>query len=47
MPKPLLFLLYYLVVTPVGIVMRMTRDPLARHKDPRARSYWTPVAGRE
>ncbi|MBB5120587.1 hypothetical protein [Streptomyces eurocidicus] len=47
MPKPLLFAVYYLVVTPVGLVSRRLRDPLARRWDPRARTYWIPVAGHD
>ncbi|GGO05652.1 hypothetical protein GCM10010116_11090 [Microbispora rosea subsp. aerata] len=38
----LLFLLYYLVVTPAGLVARLVRDPLARRKDPDAATYWIP-----
>jgi multisubunit Na+/H+ antiporter MnhG subunit len=38
-----LALLYFLVLTPVGLTMRMFRyDPLARKFDPKAQSYWTP-----
>jgi len=36
-----LAILYYLVVTPVGLVMRLTgRDVLGRSRDPSAPSYW-------
>lgn len=35
--------LYYLVITPVGLVMRLCgRDPLQRRFDPAAKSYWRP-----
>jgi len=34
---------YYLVLTPLGIVMRTVRqDPLGQKIDKAARSYWTP-----
>jgi hypothetical protein len=36
----LLFLAYYLVLTPVGLVLRLIRDPLTRRPDRRAASYW-------
>ena len=33
---------YFLVVTPMGLVMRLLgRDPLSRAFDPGAKSYWT------
>jgi hypothetical protein len=38
-----LALLYFLVLTPVGLTMRLFgHDPLARKFDPRARTYWVP-----
>lgn len=38
-----LALLYFLVLTPVGMTMRVFRyDPLARKFDPKARTYWAP-----
>jgi hypothetical protein len=34
-------LIYYLVFTPVGLIMRLFRyDPLARRFEPQASSYW-------
>jgi hypothetical protein len=33
--------LFYLVVTPVAVVMRLFRDPLQRSFEPGASSYWT------
>lgn len=34
---------YYLVLTPIGIIMRGTRnDPMARKFERRTRSYWVP-----
>jgi hypothetical protein len=34
--------LFYLVVTPVGLLVRLTgTDPLNRRADPRSTSYWT------
>jgi hypothetical protein len=35
-----LFLLYYLVLTPIGLVSRVVRDPLARRWSRHAASYW-------
>ena len=38
-----LLIVYYLVLTPLGLIMRLFRyDPLARRFDPAAGSYWTP-----
>lgn len=38
----LLAVIYYLIVTPIGLVMRLFgRDPLLRKFDPSARTYWT------
>ena len=40
----LLALFYYLVVTPIGLVMRLLgRDPMTRKFDPAAASYWRDV----
>ncbi|GLU49804.1 hypothetical protein [Nocardiopsis ansamitocini] len=36
----LLFLSYYLVVTPVGLLSRLVRDPLSRRANPNATTYW-------
>ncbi|WP_155070816.1 hypothetical protein [Streptomyces taklimakanensis] len=36
----LLAIVYYLVVTPVGLLARVVRDPLARGWDRGARTYW-------
>lgn len=34
---------FYLVVTPIGVVMRLLgRDPLQRRFDPSANTYWVP-----
>jgi hypothetical protein len=36
-----LLVLYFVVVTPIGLVMRVIRyDPMARRLDPDAPSYW-------
>ncbi|RKT19814.1 hypothetical protein BX285_4284 [Streptomyces sp. 1114.5] len=43
MRRLLLFVVYFLVVTPVGLVGRLVRDPLRRSRGPRVRSYWTPL----
>jgi hypothetical protein len=38
-----LAVVYYLIVTPIGLVMRlMGRDPMQRRFDPGATTYWTP-----
>jgi len=38
-----LALVYYLVLTPIGLAMRLFgRDPLSRRFDPRASSHWIP-----
>ncbi|MFJ7128035.1 hypothetical protein [Streptomyces sp. NPDC098101] len=36
----LLAIVYYLVVTPIGLLARAVRDPLTRAVDPEAASYW-------
>ena len=36
----LLALVYYLVVTPIGLLTRAIKDPLSRGWDPVAASYW-------
>ena len=39
----LLAAIYYLVLTPIGLVMRLAgRDAMRRRFDPAAESYWTP-----
>jgi hypothetical protein len=39
----LLSLFYYLVITPVGFVRRLTgNDPLPKKPDPGASTYWIP-----
>lgn len=35
-----LALIYYLLITPVGVVSRVVYDPLHRRWRPRAESYW-------
>ena len=35
-----LFIIYWLLVTPVGLVLRLTRDPLHRRWDRSASTYW-------
>ncbi|NGO77800.1 hypothetical protein G6045_19365 [Streptomyces sp. YC504] len=42
----LLAVVYYLVVTPIGLLARATRDPLTRSWDPKAESYWVTPAPR-
>ena len=36
----ILTILYYLVLTPIGMVLRFFRDPLNRKLDPKAESDW-------
>lgn len=43
MLRTLLFLLYLLVFTPIGLVSRLVRDPLRRKWDSRAQTYWVLV----
>ena len=39
----ILAIVYYLVFTPIGLVMRLCGyDPMQRRFDPQARSYWSP-----
>ena len=39
----MLGVLFYLVITPVGLVMRLFgRDPLCRTLEPAAKTYWVP-----
>ena len=33
---------FYLVITPIGLVMRLFRDPMHRKPDPKLATYWTP-----
>lgn len=37
----LLAVVYYLVVTPIGLLSRVVRDPLARGWHRKAESYWS------
>ena len=42
----LLAVVYYLVLTPTGLLMRaFGHDPMGRRFDPRAASYWVPRKG--
>ncbi|WP_196942763.1 hypothetical protein [Streptomyces sclerotialus] len=42
----LLFLLYYLVVTPAGLLVRVFHDPLHRARQPHRNTYWIPSTER-
>ncbi|NLU67794.1 hypothetical protein [Streptomyces sp. HNM0574] len=42
MRTALLAVVYAVVVTPVGLVSRLVRDPLARKWDRNAGTYWVP-----
>jgi hypothetical protein len=35
-----LFLVYFLIATPVGLVSRLVHDPLSRRRNRRATTYW-------
>ncbi len=41
MPTVLWAAVYYLVLTPVALLVRLVRDPLHRRRDSRADTYWT------
>jgi hypothetical protein len=47
MIDPLLVMVYFLVVTPIGWASRLIRDPLSRRRDRRAATYWieSPTCG--
>jgi hypothetical protein len=45
MRNVLLFLLYFLVVTPAGLIARIGRDPLSREWDRAAKTYWISSTG--
>lgn len=39
--RPLLLLLFYVLLTPVAVLLRLLRvDVIGRRLDPRATSYW-------
>jgi hypothetical protein len=39
----ILIFIYYVVVTPIGLVLRLTRpDPMGRYFDRAAETYWVP-----
>ena len=38
----LLFLLYFLVITPLGALVRLFHDPMGRSFDRARKSYWAP-----
>ena len=39
-----LFIVFFVVVTPLGVVLHLVRDPLRRRLQYAARSYWEPLA---
>ena len=45
MRNVLLFLIYFLMVTPAGLIARIGRDPLSREWDRAAETYWIPSTG--
>ena len=36
----ILAILYFLVITPIGLIVRLFQDPMKRRFDPAARTYW-------
>ena len=38
----ILFVAYFVVITPVGLVLRLFHDPMQRRFDRQAHSYWIP-----
>jgi len=38
----LLFIVFYLLITPIGFLMRLRHDPMERRLDRSATSYWLP-----
>lgn len=41
-----LAIVWYLVITPVGLIMRLCgRDPMQRRWEPQAKTYWIPRPG--
>ena len=44
----MLALVYYLVLSPIGLLMRLVgREPLERSLDRTATTYWTPESGKQ
>ncbi|CAM3786848.1 hypothetical protein NOGI109294_13280 [Nocardiopsis gilva] len=39
----LLFIMYFAIVTPVGLAIRLFHDPLHRQRDASVQSYWVHV----
>ena len=37
----LLAIVYFVVLSPIALVIRLVHDPLHRRPDPRRSSYWT------
>ncbi|MGW3205730.1 hypothetical protein [Streptomyces sp. NPDC001135] len=44
MRKALLTITYFLLITPIGLLSRLVRDPLARKWDQKADTYWISTA---
>jgi len=42
----LLFIIYFLVVTPFGLASRLIHDPMSRRRNRQATTYWTASADR-
>jgi hypothetical protein len=36
----MLFIIYFVIVTPLGLVSRLVHDPLSRRRNRRATTYW-------
>jgi hypothetical protein len=41
--RPVLAIVFFLLVTPVGLVLRVLRDPLRRRRQREVASYWEPL----
>jgi hypothetical protein len=41
---PLLYVTYFLVITPLGLASRLIHDPLTRRRNRRATTYWVAAA---
>ena len=45
MTRVILFIVFTIVVTPTGLIMRLLgKDPLRKHPDPEQSTYWIPKA---
>jgi hypothetical protein len=42
----MLFIIYFVIATPVGLVSRLVHDPLSRRRKRGATTYWSPSTRR-